>query len=35
VHVASGLTCLRFTHEQVASEAGHVRSILAAVTRRP
>jgi very-short-patch-repair endonuclease len=34
VHVAAGLTPLRFTHAQVAFEAAHVESTLAAVVRR-
>jgi very-short-patch-repair endonuclease len=34
IHTASGLTCLRFTHEQVAYEQGHVEQILAATRPR-
>jgi very-short-patch-repair endonuclease len=33
-HAAAGLTSLRFTHEQVAFERGHVRATLEAVVRR-
>jgi very-short-patch-repair endonuclease len=33
-HTAAGLTCLRFTHEQVTFEPEHVRETLATVTRR-
>ena len=33
-HAAAGLTQLRFTHEQVTSEPGHVLATLAAVARR-
>jgi uncharacterized protein DUF559 len=35
IHTASGLTCLRFTHEQVAYEREHVHRILAATRARP
>lgn len=34
VHVACGLTCLRFTHAQVKYEPDHVQQTLASVTRR-
>jgi hypothetical protein len=34
VHTAGGLTCLRFTWAQVASEPAHVQATLKAVTRR-
>jgi very-short-patch-repair endonuclease len=34
-HTAAGLTPLRFTHEQIALDAGHVESILGAVVRGP
>jgi very-short-patch-repair endonuclease len=34
IHAAAGLTPLRFTHAQVAHEAGHVREVLAAVASR-
>jgi hypothetical protein len=33
-HTAAGLTPLRFTHAQVAFDAGHVRNVLEAVARR-
>lgn len=33
-HAAAGMTALRFTHAQVMFEPGHVRTTLAAVTRR-
>jgi very-short-patch-repair endonuclease len=33
-HVAAGLTTLRFTHAQVAREAGQVEATLSAVGRR-
>ena len=33
-HAAAGLTALRFTHAQIAHDAGHVRAKLAAVARR-
>lgn len=33
-HTAAGLTQLRFTHEQVRDDPGHVRRMLAATTRR-
>jgi very-short-patch-repair endonuclease len=33
-HTAAGLTPLRFTHEQVKYEAGHVRRVLAATAAR-
>jgi Protein of unknown function (DUF559) len=32
-HTAAGLTCLRFTHDQVKYEAAHVRRVLAATAR--
>lgn len=34
VHTAAGLTCLRFTHAQVARDPGHVRITLSAVAAR-
>jgi very-short-patch-repair endonuclease len=33
-HVASGLTCLRFTHAQICFERDHVLATLRAVGRR-
>jgi very-short-patch-repair endonuclease len=33
-HTSSGLTCLRFTHHQVAFEPRHVEATLAGVARR-
>jgi very-short-patch-repair endonuclease len=33
-HTAAGLTCLRFTHEQIAFERSHVVAILTAVAAR-
>jgi hypothetical protein len=33
-HAAAGLTCLRFTHEQIAFEAAYVEGILVAVRER-
>jgi hypothetical protein len=34
MHTAAGLTCLRFTHEQIAFERAHVLAILTAVATR-
>ena len=34
VHTAAGLTCLRFTHEQIYFDRSHVQVILGAVAGR-